>query len=55
MVCIILLVSGIQLFCLGVVGEYLAKLYLEVKRRPLYVTRETESGADSIDRTEVPL
>ena len=40
MVCIILLVSGIQLFCLGIVGEYLAKTYLEVKNRPIYLVKE---------------
>lgn len=40
MVCIILLVSGIQLFCLGIVGEYLAKTYLEVKNRPIYIVKE---------------
>ena len=43
MVCIILLCSGVQLFCTGIVGEYLAKTYLEVKRRPVYITRETEA------------
>ena len=42
MVCIMLLCSGVQLFCLGIVGEYLAKTYLEVKHRPIYITRETE-------------
>lgn len=40
MVCIILLVSGIQLFCLGIVGQYLAKTYLEVKNRPVYLIKE---------------
>lgn len=40
MVCIILLVSGIQLFCLGIVGQYLAKTYLEVKNRPIYLIKE---------------
>lgn len=40
MVCIILFVSGIQLFCLGILGQYLAKTYLEVKDRPLYLTKE---------------
>ncbi|MCR4787263.1 MAG: glycosyltransferase family 2 protein [Lachnospiraceae bacterium] len=40
MVCIILLVSGIQLFCLGIVGQYLAKTYLEVKQRPIYLIKE---------------
>ena len=40
MVCIILLVSGIQLFCLGIVGQYLAKTYMEVKSRPIYLVKE---------------
>ncbi|MBP5197856.1 MAG: glycosyltransferase family 2 protein [Lachnospiraceae bacterium] len=40
LVCIILLVSGIQFFCTGVLGQYLAKTYMEVKRRPLYVIKE---------------
>ncbi len=40
LVCIISLVSGVQLFCLGILGQYLAKAYLEVKRRPLYLIRE---------------
>ncbi len=40
MVCIILFVSGVQLFCVGVVGQYLAKAYLEVKKRPLYIVKE---------------
>ena len=41
MVCIILLVSGVQLMCLGVIGQYLSKTYLEVKRRPIYIVKET--------------
>jgi len=40
LVCIILLVSGVQLFCLGIVGQYLSKTYLEVKRRPIYLVKE---------------
>ncbi|MBO5621369.1 MAG: glycosyltransferase family 2 protein [Butyrivibrio sp.] len=40
MVCIILFVSGIQLFCVGIVGQYLSKTYLEVKKRPLYIVKE---------------
>ena len=47
MVCIMLLCSGVQLFCLGIVGEYLAKTYLEVKRRPIYIERETEADRDA--------
>ena len=44
MVCIILLCSGVQLFCTGIVGEYLAKTYLEVKHRPIYIVAETEEN-----------
>ena len=38
--CIILFVGGVQLFCVGIVGQYLSKTYLEVKRRPLYIVKE---------------
>ncbi len=37
MVCIILLLSGVQLFCFGIFGQYLAKMYMEIKRRPQYI------------------
>lgn len=37
---IIVFIGGVQLLCLGVLGEYLAKVYVEVKRRPLYVVRD---------------
>lgn len=40
--CIILLMSGLQLFCTGIVGQYLAKTYLETKQRPIYIIAETE-------------
>ena len=40
LVCIISLISGVQLFCMGIIGQYLAKTYLEVKRRPIYILRE---------------
>ena len=46
LVCIVLLVGGLQLFCLGIIGGYLAKTYVEVKRRPLYMVRETERDRD---------
>ena len=42
MVCILLFVSGIQLFCMGIIGQYLAKTYLETKKRPIYIIKETE-------------
>ena len=41
LVCIIFFVSGIQLFCVGIIGEYLAKAYLETKHRPIYIIKET--------------
>ncbi len=42
LVCIIFFVSGIQLFCTGIMGTYLAKTYLETKGRPIYIVKETE-------------
>jgi len=42
--CIIIFVSGVQLFFLGVIGEYLAKIYLETKKRPIYIIKETEQS-----------
>lgn len=42
-VCIIFLVGGIQLFCTGIIGEYLAKTYIETKKRPLYFIKERET------------
>lgn len=42
LVCIIFLVSGVQLFCLGIMGQYLSKTYLETKDRPIYIVKETE-------------
>lgn len=40
MICVILLVGGILMFCIGILGQYLAKTYLEVKRRPIYIVKE---------------
>ncbi|WP_313467149.1 glycosyltransferase family 2 protein [Carnobacterium sp.] len=42
LVTIMLAVGGLQLFCLGIVGKYLGKTYLETKRRPLYILKETD-------------
>lgn len=41
LVCIIFFVSGIQLFCLGIIGQYLSKTYLETKKRPIYIVKDT--------------
>lgn len=40
-ICIILAVSGVQLFCMGIMGQYLAKMFIEVKHRPIYIVKET--------------
>lgn len=40
-VCIIIFIGGIQLFCLGIIGQYLAKLYMEAKHRPHYIVSQT--------------
>lgn len=42
MVCIMFFLSGIQLFCTGIVGAYLSRTYLETKKRPIYIVKETE-------------
>lgn len=42
MVCIMFFIGGVQLLCLGVIGQYLSKAYLEVKKRPIYIIQETE-------------
>lgn len=41
LVCIITLIAGVQLFCIGIIGQYLAKTYMEVKNRPIYIVKET--------------
>lgn len=40
LVCIISLISGVQLFCMGIIGQYLARTYMEVKKRPIYIIKE---------------
>lgn len=44
LVCIVLLIGGLQLFSIGILGQYLARTYLETKRRPIYIVRETEKS-----------
>lgn len=49
LVCIISFIGGVQLACLGIIGQYLSKTYLEVKNRPHYILRETnDKDADII-------
>lgn len=42
-ICIILFIGGVQLLCMGIMGQYLAKAYLEVKNRPHYIVAESNS------------
>ena len=43
-ICVIIFIGGLQLFCLGIMGQYLAKTYMEVKNRPHYIISETNAG-----------
>ncbi len=40
--CIMFFIGGIQLFCIGILGNYLAKTYLETKKRPIYIVKDTD-------------
>ncbi len=42
LICVILLIGGIQLLMIGILGQYLAKTYVETKKRPIYIVKETE-------------
>lgn len=43
-ICIIIFIGGIQLFCLGIIGQYIAKIYTETKQRPHYIISETNKA-----------
>lgn len=47
LVCIVIFIGGIQLFCLGIMGQYMAKTYMESKKRPHYIV--AESNIDEIE------
>ena len=40
-ICVIIFIGGIQLFCTGIMGQYMAKTYMESKKRPHYIIAET--------------
>lgn len=48
LVCIITFIGGIQLFCMGIMGQYISKTYMEVKHRPHYIVKET--NCEKIER-----
>ena len=48
LICIILLVSGVQLLCIGILGQYLSRTYMESKHRPIFIVKE--SNTEEADR-----
>lgn len=44
--CLILMLSGIQLLCIGILGQYLSKIYLETKKRPIYIIKESNTDSN---------
>ena len=42
-ICVIIFIGGLQLFCLGIIGQYLAKTYMETKHRPHYIVSDTNA------------
>lgn len=51
-VCMILLVGGVQLFCMGILGQYVSKAYLEVKRRPKFLIQDMSDGKKELYNEE---
>ncbi|BED92335.1 MAG: glycosyltransferase family 2 protein [Candidatus Paraimprobicoccus trichonymphae] len=43
LICTIIFLGGIQLFCIGILGQYISKIYLETKSRPIYIVKEEDS------------
>lgn len=41
LICVMLFIGGFQLLCLGIIGQYLAKIYMETKSRPHYIVAKT--------------
>ena len=50
--CLIFFVSGIQLFCTGIVGQYLSKTYLETKTGQFFILKESSEKADGCKKPE---
>lgn len=54
LVCALLLISGVQLFCLGVFGQYLAKVYMEVKQRPHFIIGKSSDDDKRTTPRQIP-
>ena len=52
LICAILFIGGIQLFCIGILGQYLSKAYLETKNRPIYIIKEETKEISAENRCE---
>ena len=52
MVCVVCFIGGIQLICTGVLGEYIGKIYMEVKKRPRYIISERTKNLSSKEKAE---
>lgn len=47
LVCVMLAIGGVQLFCLGILGKYLGKMFLETKKRPLFIIKEEDDKSSN--------
>ena len=50
MICIMLFLGGVQLLFMGIIGQYLGKTYLEVKRRPVYLLSESSKDNEEVQK-----
>lgn len=50
--CMVMFMGGIQLFCMGILGQYLAKTYLETKHRPIYILAETDEESTCEEKAD---
>lgn len=47
MMCVILFIGGVQLFCMGILGQYIARIFIETKHRPVYLLKETSDEREN--------
>lgn len=52
MACIVIFIGGIQLLCIGILGSYLSRTYMEVKKRPIYICQESNLSPDKTVKSE---